>query len=116
MRQARVEHALAALLIVFCGCVLGACGGTTATGVADPVAPRATIRLTAPATTTIPHARIGDTVICRSRGEAVRAKIPPPGQLNKGVGHASRNGSSQSAELQMTSHVGSHAVVVSCEP
>jgi hypothetical protein len=112
----RAPNALTALLIATCGCALPACGGTSVTGIADPVAPRVTITLTAPTTTTVRHPRVGDTLVCKSGSATVRGKIPPPGQLNKGVGHAAPNGSSSSAQLQATWRQGHPAVVVSCKP
>lgn len=111
---ARVKTAFAALLLATGGCALSACGGTRVTGVGDRAAPRVTITLTAPTTTTLLHARVGDGLVCESRGATVRAKIPRPGELNKGVGRVSPNGSSSSARLQVTWRSGP-AVVVSCK-
>jgi len=112
---ARVKGALAAVLIATGGCALSACGETRVTGVGDPAAPRVTVTLTAPTTTTVLHARLGDPLVCKSRGATVRATIPRQGQLNKGVGHAPPNGSSSSARLQVTWRSRQSAVIVSCK-
>lgn len=109
-----MKSALVALLVGAGVGALSACGGGV-TGIGDPVAPHVTVTLTAPTTTTVRHPRVGDTLICKSKGATVRAKVPPPGQLNKGIGHASPSGSSSSAQLQVTWQRGHPAVVVSCK-
>ena len=109
-----MKNALVAPVVAASVCALSACGGTRVTGIEDPVAPHVTVTLKAPTTTTVRHPRVGDTLVCESKGATVRAKVPPPGQLNKGVGHAYPNGSSSSAKLQVTWRRGRPAVVVSC--
>jgi hypothetical protein len=109
----RVRIVFAALSLV-AGLTLAACGGTRATVSQDPTAPRTSITLTAPATTTLVDARVGDTLVCKSKGKTVRAKVPPSGQLNKGVGQVSPSGASSSAQLQVTRQDGAAAVVVAC--
>lgn len=110
-----MKSSLAVLLVTAGISALSACGGTNVTGIGDPVAPHVTVTLTEPTTTTVHHPRVGDTLICKSKGAAVQAKVPPPGQLNKGVGHESPSGSSSSARLRVTWRRGLPAVVLSCE-
>jgi hypothetical protein len=111
-----VKNVLAALLVAGSACALSACGGTSVTGIGDPVAPHVTVTLRAPTTTTVLQPRVGDTLICKSKGATVRAKVPPPGRLNKSMGRAAPNGSTASAELQVAWRRGRPAVIVSCKP
>jgi hypothetical protein len=63
-----VKNVLAALLVAGSACALSACGGTSVTGIGDPVAPHVTVTLRAPTTTTVLQPRVGDTLICKSKG------------------------------------------------